>query len=92
MGDWTGYGHCHIRNNRIVPIMDPDALRKPYRLILNLGKYRVAERSGNTIKIVLGGSTTITINNPVLSRSDVTAGDILTLYTEIPYANVGQHT
>lgn len=67
----------------------PEELSKRFRLILNLGKYRVSERFGNTIKITLGGSTTITINNPVLARSDVTAGDTLTLYTEIPYSNPG---
>lgn len=67
--------------------MEPskDDLRKPYRLVLNLGKYRVVERHGSKIKISLGGTTTITINNPVLLRSDVVAGDILTLYTEVPY-------
>lgn len=64
-----------------------DPLAKRFRLILNLGKYQVIERHGNTVKISLGGTTSITINNPVLIRSDVAAGDILTLYTEIPYAN-----
>lgn len=67
--------------------MEPEALRKRFRLVLNLGKYRVVERHGNTVKIALGGTTTITVNNPVLAGSDVTAGDILTLYTEIPYTN-----
>lgn len=67
--------------------MEPskEYLRKRYRLVLNLGKYRVVERHGSTIKISLGGTTTITINNSVLLRSDVVAGDILTLYTEVPY-------
>ena len=66
-----------------------DELAKRFRLILNLGKYRVVERYGNTIKISLGGTTTITVKNATLARSDVAAGDILTLYTEIPYANPG---
>ena len=60
---------------------------KQFRLILNLGKYRVQERYGNTIKISLGGTTTITIKSPILGSSNVMAGDILTLYTEIPYGH-----
>lgn len=64
-----------------------EELRKRFRLVLNLGKYLVTERYGNTVKISLGGTTTITINNPTLSRSDVAAGDVLTIYTEVPYGS-----
>lgn len=64
-----------------------EELKKRYRLILNLGKHRVQERYGDTIKINLFGRSVITIKSAVLSRSDVAEGDILTIYTEIPYAH-----
>jgi hypothetical protein len=69
--------------------MEPteDSLRKAYRLILKLGKFRVLERSEFTMKIALGGSTTMTVSDPILTQADVKAGDILTLYTEVLYAN-----
>jgi hypothetical protein len=69
--------------------MEPteDTLRKAYRLILKLGKFQVLERGNLTMKISLGGSTTMTVTDPLLANADVKAGDILTLYTEVLYAN-----
>ena len=55
------------------------------RLILVLGKFRVTERQHNLMKIALGGSTTMTVTLP--DGADVREGDILTLYTEVLYAN-----
>lgn len=56
---------------------------KPLRIILNLGKYRVTERDNLSMKLALGGSTTMTIGlEPFM---DVKSGDILTLYTEVLY-------
>ena len=60
-----------------------DALRKPLRLVLVLGKFRVLEREANLMKLALGGSTTMTVTLP--DRADVKAGDLLTLYTEVLY-------
>jgi hypothetical protein len=51
------------------------------RLVLQLGKYRVTERSEGQMKLALGGSTTMTVTLP--PYADVNAGDILTLYTEV---------
>ena len=67
--------------------MEPpeNPVRKEFRFILNLGKYRVTERNANQIKIALGGSTTMTVTLPEMA--DVRAGDILTLYTEVLYAH-----
>lgn len=62
------------------------ALRKRFRLILTLGKFQVLERGHNTIKVALGGSTTMTITDPIIARLDIRAGDILTYYTEAPLA------
>ena len=56
------------------------------RLLLVLGKARVTERNNESIKLAIGGSTTITVTSYVLGSADVTVGDILTLYTEVPYA------
>lgn len=51
------------------------------RIVLNLGKYRVLDRDPLSMKLALGGSTTMTV---ALSRyMDVKAGDLLTLYTEV---------
>ena len=55
------------------------------RFILQLGKYRVTERTEAQMKLALGGSTTMTVSLP--PNVDVKAGDILTLYTEVLYAN-----
>ena len=62
--------------------------KKPFHLILNLGKYRVMERQNLQIKIALGGSTTMTVTLP--PQADVKEGDILTLYTEVLYAEPGE--
>lgn len=61
------------------------ALSKPLRLVLVLGKFRVSHRQNNQMKIELGGSTTMTCNLP--EGADVKAGDLLTFYTEVLYAN-----
>ena len=60
------------------------ALRKPFRMVLVLGKFRVSERTSAMMKLELGGSTTMTVTLP--PHADVKAGDLLTLYTEILYA------
>jgi hypothetical protein len=60
------------------------ALRKPLRLVLVLGKFRVLERENLQMKVALGGSTTMTISLP--PQADVKAGDLLTFYTEVLYA------
>ena len=60
------------------------ATYKPLRLVLVLGKFRVSDRSANSMKIELGGSTTMTVTLP--DGADVKAGDLLTLYTEVLYA------
>lgn len=62
--------------------MEP--VENPLRLRLVLGKYRVLERTGDVIKLALGGSTTMTVHLP--PNADVRSGDLLTLYTEVFYA------
>ena len=65
---------------------DPEmsaALRKPFRMVLVLGKFRVSERTEAAMKVELGGSTTMTVTLP--PHADVKAGDLLTLYTEVLY-------
>ena len=57
---------------------------KQLRLVLVLGKFRVTERTDATMKLALGGSTTMTVNLP--PHCDVREGDLLTLYTEVLYA------
>ena len=52
------------------------------RIVLVLGKFRVMERNESTMKIALGGSTTMTVNIP-WEYADIRAGDLLTLYTEV---------
>ena len=61
------------------------ATRKQYRIVLVLGKFRVVERGNLEMKIALGGSTTMTVHN-LPPNADVKAGDILTFYTEVLYA------
>jgi hypothetical protein len=56
-----------------------------FRLKLALGKFRVIERNGRTMKVALGGSTTMTFILPD-DNADVREGDILTFYTEVLYA------
>ena len=64
------------------------ALVKPLRLILQLGKFRVIERENLSMKLALGGSTTMTVTLP--EYADVKSGDLLTLYTEVLYAKPSQ--
>ena len=64
------------------------ALRKPFRMVLVLGKFCVSERTEAAMKVELGGSTTMTVTLP--PHADVKAGDLLTLYTEILYAQPEQ--
>jgi len=54
---------------------------KSFRVRLVLGKYRVLERTETSMRLALGGSTTMTVG--VESYMDVNAGDLLTLYTEV---------
>ena len=63
-------------------------LKKPLRLVLVLGKFRVLERENLQMKVALGGSTTMTISLP--PQADVKAGDLLTFYTEVLYAQPKQ--
>ncbi len=67
--------------------MEPteSTVRSQTRFVLVLGKFRVTERENNLMKVALGGSTTMTITLP--EHADVRAGDILTFYTEVLYAN-----
>lgn len=58
-----------------------DPIDSDFRYRLVLGKFAVTERSGATMKLALGGSTTMTVQIP--ENADVRAGDLLTLYTEI---------
>ena len=51
------------------------------RARLILGKFRVLERTELSMKVALGGSTTMTVS--VEPFMDVRAGDLLTLYTEV---------
>lgn len=69
--------------------MDPSpaALRKHLRLVLKLGKFQVVSRSEFELKINIGNSVTMIVNDPILPRLDVRAGDILTFYTEVPLAD-----
>ena len=72
-------------------VTDPEmtaALRKPFRMVLVLGKFRVSERTEAAMKVELGGSTTMTVTLP--PHADVKAGDLLTLYTEVLYAQPEQ--
>ncbi len=55
--------------------------KEPMRLRLVLGKFRVVDLRGQTMKVALGGSTTMTCQLPDLA--DVREGDLLTLYTEV---------
>ena len=58
------------------------------RYVLILGKFRVVERTEGTMKLALGGSTTMTVALP--EQADVRSGDILTLYTEVLHAKPKQ--
>ena len=61
--------------------MEPTEI--PLRLVLVLGKFRVTARWANSMKLALGGSTTMTVILP--DNVDVREGDLLTLYTEVLY-------
>ncbi len=61
-----------------------ESAQSPVRIVLVLGKFRVLERSELQMKVALGGSTTMTVG--LTSEMDVKAGDLLTLYTEVLYA------
>lgn len=63
----------------------PQGAVKQGRFVLVLGKFRVIERHDQVMKLALGGSTTMTVTLP--EHADVRSGDILTLYTEVLYAN-----
>ncbi len=56
------------------------------RAILPLGKHRVIERGATYIKVAMGGSTTMTIHLGNIDLYDIREGDLLTYYTEIPFA------
>jgi hypothetical protein len=60
-------------------------IKNQNRYILVLGKYRVLERTETHMRIALGGSTVMTVSLP--PQADVKTGDVLTLYTEVLYAN-----
>ena len=55
-----------------------------FRLRLVLGKFRVMDVSETDFKLQLGGSTTATVSRP--AQTDIKAGDLLTLYTEVMLA------
>lgn len=63
-------------------------MAKQSRLILVLGKFRVIDRSGNKMKLKLGGSTTMDVILP--PNVDIRDGDLLTLYTEVLIAKQGE--
>lgn len=54
------------------------------RLILPLAKCRVVNRTNNMAKIDIGQGVGMLITLP--DNVDLREGDILTLYTEVPYA------
>ena len=68
--------------------VDPP-LRKEFRLILSLGKYRVISRTAGMMRLALGGTTEMTVSIPEMA--DVREGDILTLYTEVLYKDALRH-
>lgn len=58
----------------------------PLRVKLVLGKFRVISRTELEMKVALGGSTTMTVGlEPFM---DVKAGDLITIYTEVLYAQI----
>lgn len=59
-------------------------MAKQSRLVLVLGKFRVKERQDRKMVLKLGGSTEMTVMLP--EHADVREGDLLTLYTEVLYA------
>lgn len=58
-----------------------ESAQAPLRVKLILGKFRVLERTELSMKVALGGSTTMTVElQPFM---DVKSGDMITLYTEV---------
>ena len=66
--------------------MEPSKSTLRARLIL--GKFRVLERTETSMKVALGGSTTMTVS--VEPFMDVRDGDLLTLYTEVLLAQLSE--
>lgn len=58
-----------------------ESTKSTLRARLILGKFRVLERDELSMKVALGGSTTMTVG--LESYMDVRAGDLITLYTEV---------
>jgi len=63
--------------------MTTEPTKKQMRTILPLGKVRVVERTDNTIKLALGGSTTMTVMLNHMHLYDIKDGDLLSIYTEV---------
>ena len=59
------------------------------RAILPLLKARIIDRGPDYFKLAIGGSTTITIRCDT-AIYDLRDGDLLTLYTEVPFAQPSQ--
>jgi len=55
------------------------------RAVLPLLKGRVVEVNNADFRIAVGGSTTITVRPTDMSLYDIREGDLLTLYTEVPF-------
>ncbi len=55
---------------------------KRFRAILPLLKGRIVDRTPDSFKIAIGGSTTITVKVN-MDMYDIRDGDLLTLYTEV---------
>ena len=65
-----------------------ESTKRTLRAVMPLLKARVVDRSGTNFKIALGGGSavTITITPADMSLYDIRDGDLLTLYTEVPFA------
>lgn len=55
------------------------------RLQLILGKFPVVRQTPSSFVLKLGGTTEMTIDRP--PHADIRDGDLLTLYTEVPFRN-----
>ena len=62
-----------------------EANPRRFRAVLPLLKGRVVDRSPTAFKLAIGGSTTITVECN-MAMYDIRDGDLLTLYTEVPFA------
>ena len=67
-----------------------ESAKSQMRAILPLLTGRIVDRDGNTFKIAIGGSTTITVAPQNMALYDIPDGDILTLYTEVMLAQPSQ--